>query len=188
MATARKTTSVKPAAKSAARKAAPKALDAIAMLRDDHKKVSALFDEYEKSRSATKKQAIVANICLELSVHATLEEEIFYPAVRAALKDRELVPEAIVEHATLKEFIAKVDGKLPDGDMFDAQIQVMGEYVKHHVKEEQNEMFPKARGSKLDMAELGQRMLERKQELLAQPDQIPKKPAAVSELPSEVPA
>ena len=147
-----------------------------------------MFDEYEKSRSATKKQNIVATICLELSVHATLEEEIFYPAVRAALKDRELVPEAIVEHATLKEFIAKVDGKLPDGDMFDAQIQVMGEYVKHHVKEEQNEMFPKARNSKLDMMELGRRMAERKQELLGEPQQIPKKPAAVSELPSEVPA
>ena len=188
MATTSRKTAATPAKKTSTRAAAPKALDAITMLRDDHKKVSALFDEYEKSRSAKKKQDIVATICLELSVHATLEEEIFYPAVRAALKDRELVPEAIVEHATLKEFIAKVDGKLPDGDMFDAQIQVMGEYVKHHVKEEQNEMFPKARKSKLDMGELGQRMADRKQELLAQPDQIPKKPAAVSELPSEVPA
>ena len=72
--------------------------------------------------------------------------------------------------------------------MFDAQIQVMGEYVKHHVKEEQTEMFPKARKAKLDMSALGQRMFERKQELLAQPQQIPKKPAAVSELPSTVPA
>lgn len=182
------TTKSPAAKKTAARKTAPKAPDAITMLRDDHKKVSALFEEYEKSRSATKKQDIVSTICLELSVHATLEEEIFYPAVRAALKDRELVPEAIVEHATLKEFIAKVEGKVPDGDMFDAQIQVMGEYVKHHVKEEQNEMFPKARSTKLDMAELGQRMMERKQELLADPQQIAKKPAAVSELPSEVPA
>lgn len=187
MATTTKKPSARSATKTTARRTTPKAPDAIAMLRDDHKKVSALFDEYEKSRSATKKQGIVANICLELSVHATLEEEIFYPAVRAALKDRELVPEAIVEHATVKEFIAKVDGKLPDGDMFDAQIQVMGEYVKHHVKEEQNEMFPKARSSKLDMMELGQKMAARKQELLADPQQIPKKPAAVSELPSEVP-
>ena len=176
------------AKKTAARKTAPKAPDAITMLRDDHKKVSALFDEYEKSRSAKKKQTIVATICRELSVHATIEEEIFYPAVKAALKDRELVPEAIVEHATLKEFIAKVDGKLPDGEMFDAQIQVMGEYVKHHVKEEQTEMFPKARKTKLDMAELGQRMADRKQELLAQPGQVPKEPTAVAELPSDVPA
>ena len=188
MATTPKKPSVNAATKAASRKAAPKMPDAITMLKDDHKKVSALFAEYEKSRSATKKQSIVASICLELSVHATLEEEIFYPAVRAALKDRELVPEAIVEHATLKEFIAKVDGKLPDGDMFDAQIQVMGEYVKHHVKEEQNEMFPKARNARLDMMELGQRMAARKQELLAEPQQIPKKPAAVSELPAQVPA
>ena len=71
--------------------------------------------------------------------------------------------------------------------MFDAQIQVMGEYVKHHVKEEQNEMFPKARKSKIDLAELGQRISERKQELLGAPDQIPKKPNAVAELPAEVP-
>lgn len=184
-----------PASKSSAKPATTrrvaartKAPDAITLLRDDHKKVSALFEQYEKSRSAAKKQAIVGTICRELSVHATIEEEIFYPAVKAALKDKELVPEAIVEHATVKEFIAKVDGKLPDGEMFDAQIQVMGEYVKHHVKEEQNEMFPKARKTRLDLAELGQRMMDRKQELMAAPQQIPKKPAAVSELPAQVPA
>ena len=157
--------------------------DAIALLKADHQKVGALFEQYEKSRSATKKQAIVATICRELTVHAMVEEEIFYPAVKAALKDKELVPEAIVEHATLKEFIAKVDGKLPDGEMFDAHIQVMGEYVKHHVKEEQTEMFPKARKTRLDMVELGQRILERKQVLLANPDALPKAPAAVAELP-----
>lgn len=170
----------KPAAKRPASNRKP---DAIALLKADHQKVSALFEQYEKSRSATKKQAIVATICRELSVHATVEEEIFYPAVKAALKDKELVPEATVEHATIKEFIAKVDGKLPDGEMFDAHIQVMGEYVKHHVKEEQNEMFPKARKTKLDMVELGQRILDRKQELMADPGAIPKEPSAVADLP-----
>ena len=174
---------VKKAKQPAARKsAAARQPDAIALLKADHKKVSELFDQYEKSRSATKKQAIVATICRELSIHAMVEEELFYPAVKAALKDKELVPEAIVEHATLKEFIAKVDGKLPDGEMFDAHIQVMGEYVKHHVKEEQTEMFPKARKTKLDMVDLGQRILERKAELLADPDSIPKEPAAVARL------
>jgi hemerythrin-like domain-containing protein len=109
----------------------------------------------------------VAQICQELTVHAQIEEEIFYPEVKAALKDKELVPEATVEHATLKDLIAQVEGVEPDGEMYDAKVRVMGEYVKHHVKEEQNEMFPKAKGTKLDMLALGERLLARKQELMA---------------------
>jgi len=169
--------------KPATKRAAARKPDAIALLKEDHQKVSALFEQYGKSRSASKKQSIVADICRELGIHATVEEEIFYPAVKAALKDKELVPEATVEHATIKEFIAKVDGKVPDGEMFDAHIQVMGEYVKHHVKEEQTEMFPKARKTKLDMLELGQRILDRKQELMADPESIPKEPSALAKLP-----
>ena len=101
-------------------------------------------------------------------MHAQVEEEIFYPAVKAALKDKELIPEATVEHATVKDLIAQVEGVEPDGEMFDAKIKVLSEYVKHHVKEEQNEMFPKAKASNLDMGELGAKMAERKTELLAQ--------------------
>src|SRR5690606_31930469 len=96
------------------------------------------------------------------------EEEIFYPAVKRALKDKELVPEATVEHGTLKQLIADVEGKEPEGEMFDARIKVMAEYVKHHVKEEQNEMFPMAKSTSLDMVKLGALMMERKEELLAQ--------------------
>ena len=110
----------------------------------------------------------MAKICTELSVHAQCEDEIFYPAVKAALKDRELVPEAIVEHATLKELISQIEGKEPDGEMFDAKVKVLSEYVKHHVKEEQNEMFPKAKKTKLDMLALGAQLAARKEELLAQ--------------------
>lgn len=142
--------------------------DAIALLRADHKLVSGLFDEYEKTRSAAKKTSLVAQICSELTIHAQVEEEIFYPAVKKALKDKELVPEATVEHATLKNLIGQVEGVAPDGEMFDAKIKVMSEYVKHHVKEEQNEMFPKAKASKLDMAELGARIAERKLQLKAE--------------------
>jgi len=145
----------------------PKARDATPFLRADHKKVSDLFATYEKTRSSAKKKQIVTEICTELSVHAQLEEEIFYPAVKQALKDSELIPEATVEHATLKDLIAQVQGVEPDGEMFDAKIKVMSEYVKHHVKEEQNEMFPKAKKTKLDMAELGARLPERKAVLLA---------------------
>jgi hemerythrin-like domain-containing protein len=147
---------------------APKSQDAIALLRADHRKVSELFAEYEGTHSAEKKGTIVAQICTELGVHAQIEEEIFYPAVKQALKDKEMVPEASVEHASLKSLIAQVEGVQPDGEMFDAKIKVMSEYVKHHVKEEQNEMFPKAQKTKLDMDELGAQLAQRKEELLVQ--------------------
>lgn len=155
----------KPAAKTAAKKTT-KPKDAIAILRADHSLVSGLFAEYEKSRSASKKKALVAQICTELSVHTQVEEEIFYPAFKTALRDKELIPEATVEHATLKDLIAQVEGQEPDGEMFDAKIKVLSEYVKHHVKEEHKDMFPKARGSKLDLEALGARILDRKEELM----------------------
>ena len=142
--------------------------DATALLRADHKSVSALFGEYEKARAKTKKKNLVTQICNALTVHAQIEEEIFYPAVKKALKDTKLVPEATVEHATLKELIAQVKDVEPDGEMFDAKIKVMSEYVKHHVKEEQNEIFPKAKATKLDMMELGAQLAARKDELMAQ--------------------
>jgi hemerythrin superfamily protein len=158
----------KPATRASAQKSTPaKPQEATALLRADHKAVSALFAQYETTRSTAKKKTLVAKICTELSVHAQVEEEIFYPAVKAALKDKELVPEATVEHATLKDLIAQVEGVEPDGEMFDAKIKVMSEYVKHHVKEEQNEMFPKAKATRLDMMALGTQMAARKQELLA---------------------
>ena len=137
------------------------------MLKADHKKVSALFEQFEKSRAASTKKKLVAEICTSLTVHTTLEEEIFYPAVKAALRDKELVPEANVEHATVKELIARVRVVEPGGEDYDARVKVMSEYVKHHVKEEQNEMFPKARKTKLDMLALGAEMSARQAELLA---------------------
>lgn len=145
-----------------------RAQEATALLRADHKLVAGLFEEYEKTSSNAKKKALVEQICTELTIHAQVEEEIFYPAVKAALKDKELVPEAKVEHATLKSLIAEVEGKEPDGEMFDAKVKVLGEYVKHHVKEEQNEMFPKAKSTTLDMKELGSKITDRKTELMSQ--------------------
>jgi hemerythrin superfamily protein len=146
---------------------APRQKDAVAMLREDHKKVSALFEEFEKARSDRRKKEIVATICQELTVHTALEEEIFYPAVKAALKDKELVPEAVVEHASVKDLIAQVRDKEPGGEEYDAKVKVMGEFVKHHVKEEQTEMFPKAKkATRLDLVELGEQMQARKQELM----------------------
>jgi len=145
----------------------PAEKDAIARLKADHVKVSGLFATYEKTRSVAKKTALVAEICTELSVHAQIEEEIFYPEVKAALKDRVLVPEATVEHASLKDLIAQIEAVEPDGEMYDAKVKVLSEYVKHHVKEEQNEMFPKVKASSLDLRALGARMAARKAKLLA---------------------
>lgn len=142
--------------------------DAIALLKADHEAVSQLFTEFEKTRSVTNKKALVAEICTALSVHAQIEEEIFYPAFKAALKDKLLVPEATVEHAGVKSLIAQLEGVEPDGELFDAKVKVLSEYVKHHVKEEQNEMFVKAKASSIDLVELGARMAARKHDLLAQ--------------------
>ena len=171
MTTATKPTT-KPHTKSATKSAtkpaqSPKGPDAIALLTAEHQGVSDLFDEYEKAKSTVKKKQLVAQICTDLSVHAQMEEEIFYPAVKAALKDKELVPEAAVEHASIKSIIAQVEGVEPDGEEFEAKITVLHEYVKHHVKEEQNEMFPRAKSSSVDLAELGAKLSQRKTELLA---------------------
>lgn len=143
--------------------------EATAILRADHKLVSKLFADFEKAESSEEKKALADEICTELTIHAQVEEEIFYPAVKEALGDTELVPEAIVEHATLKNLIADVQADGLDEEMFDARIKVMSEYVKHHVKEEEEEMFPEARKSKdLDMAELGAQILQRKEELMVE--------------------
>lgn len=148
-------------------KRGPKAPDAIALLRADHKHVGELFAKYEGTHSMSVKRALVAQICTELSVHAQVEEEIFYPAVQEALNDKVLVPEATVEQATLKALISQIEGVEPGGEMFEARVKVLAEYVKHHVREEHTEMFPKAKASRLDMAALGSQMAARKQQLLA---------------------
>ena len=140
---------------------------ATALLRADHKLVSSLFAEYEKTGSTVKKKKLVAQICTELTVHAQVEEEIFYPAVKQALNDHDLVPEATVEHATLKDLMGQIEFREPDGEMFDAKVKVLSEYVKHHVKEEQDEISPKARETKLDMGKLGAQMAARKAELMS---------------------
>lgn len=155
--------------KSAARKQAPRAGDAIALLRADHKLVSELFAQFESTRSDAKKQQLAERICMELTIHAMVEEEIFYPAVEQALNDDELVPEARVEHESLKMLISQVEGGEPGDPMWEARVKVMGEYVKHHVKEEQNEMFPKVKNNrKLDLVELGEQIMARKEELKAE--------------------
>ena len=143
--------------------------DAITLLTADHDKVKKLFKSFEKStgEDADKKQELVAEICTELTVHATIEEEIFYPAAREALEEQDLLDEAEVEHASAKELIAQLEDMKPGDELYDAKVTVLGEYIDHHVKEEQDEMFPKIKKAKLDLNALGIQMKARKEELMA---------------------
>ena len=145
--------------------------DAISILTEDHERVEKMFMEFEKLMDSegmeVQKGALVERICEELTVHTQIEEEIFYPAVRAAIDDDDLMDEADVEHAGAKELIAQLQDMEPGDDHYDAKVTVLGENIEHHVQEEQDEMFPKARQAKLDLAALGAQMLERKQELQA---------------------
>ena len=139
--------------------------DAIVLLRADHQNVSAMFERFERSRQESVKDELARTICDELTAHAAVEEEIFYPAVREAIGDDDLMDEAAVEHASAKALIAEIRKARSGTDMFDAKVTVLGEYIKHHVKEEQNEMFPKARKSGVDLKELGARIQQRKEAL-----------------------
>jgi iron-sulfur cluster repair protein YtfE (RIC family) len=145
------------------------AKDAIALLIDDHEHVKSLFEQYEDlgERALVTKKKLATQICTELTIHATVEEEIFYPAVRAAggKEQDELVDEATVEHASAKDLIAQIMEMDAGEDLFDAKVKVLSELIEHHVKEEEEEMFPKARKDGLDLAALGQQMAERKAEL-----------------------
>ncbi|MEO7560113.1 MAG: hemerythrin domain-containing protein, partial [Nitrosospira sp.] len=112
------------------------------------------------------KEELATQICKELSVHAQLEEEIFYPAVREAIDDDALMNEAMVEHGSAKDLIAQIQSMAASDPMYDAVVTVLGEYINHHVEEEQNEMFPKVQKSNMDLEELGLEMVERKKALV----------------------
>jgi hemerythrin superfamily protein len=145
------------------------AQDAIDMLLADHKKVKKLFSEFNKLKedgADEDKSAIVEQICNELKIHAELEEEIFYPAVRKSIDDADLMDEALVEHAGAKELIAQLEEAKPNDDLYDAKVTVLGEQIAHHVKEEEGEMFPQAKKAKVDTAALGATMLKRKAALM----------------------
>ena len=143
--------------------------DAIALLIDDHKTVKELFEKFDKlsDRSKVNKKKIADQICLELTVHAQVEEEIFYPAVRAPIKDEDLMDEAVVEHASAKELIAQISEMDPGDDLYDAKVKVLSEQIEHHVEEEEGEMFPKVRKAKVDLVALGEEMAARKEQLMA---------------------
>lgn len=152
--------------------------DACDLLDADHRAVRRMFKDYEalsgsRARSAAQKKLELAqDICRLLTVHAQIEEEIFYPAVRAAIKDTDLLDEASVEHQTQRDLIDQIQGAGPNEPMFDARVRVLGEYVEHHVKEEKTEIFAKARAArKLDLMALREKLEQRREALLgAEPE------------------
>jgi hemerythrin superfamily protein len=153
------------------REAPPMDNDVIDLLTEDHRKVEEMFEEYESTKDEADdeaKSALVATICLELTMHASVEEEIFYPAARAALdeEDSDMLDEAEVEHASVKVLIADLADMQPSDALYDAKVKVLSEYVKHHVQEEEGEIFPSVRESEIDLASLGEEVSSRKQELM----------------------
>jgi hemerythrin superfamily protein len=181
MATAKKSSAKKSSTQSSAKKSAAKKpvasaraakTDATVLLQRDHADVKKLFRQYDKladgQADGQERQALAMQICQMLTVHATIEEEIFYPAAREAEVEEDLLDEAEVEHASAKDLIAQIQSMSPDDELYDAKVSVLGEYVEHHVQEEEGQMFPKCRRAKMDLAGLAEQLSERKSELMAE--------------------
>jgi len=145
--------------------------NALELLKHDHHEVDEMFKQYESMKEATDdsaKEELVAQICEALTVHAQIEEAIFYPAARKALPEeqgKDLLDEAAVEHQTLKDIIGRLEIAPVEDPLYDAGVKVLSEYVKHHVHEEENELFPKLRSSDMDLQAIGEQLAERKQQL-----------------------
>ena len=147
----------------------PKAQDAIALLKADHDKVAGLFESYEKASGDGRKKTLAEEICMELTVHATIEEEIFYPACEGKV-EKDLLKEAYVEHDGAKILIAEIEAGGPSDEFYDAKVKVLGEQIEHHVEEEEMRMeglFAQAKKAGIDMDALGEQLAARKQELTA---------------------
>jgi len=163
--------------------------DAIALLKADHRKVEGLFEEFEKARSDSRKVALVKEICTELTIHAMIEEELFYPACKGKI-EADLLDEAYVEHDGAKMMIAQLLSGAPGADFYDAKVTVLSEEIEHHVKEEEQPgegMFAQARAADIDMDALGAQMRARQAELKAkfEAEGLPA-PLTRSFIPSEV--
>ncbi|MES2207584.1 MAG: hemerythrin domain-containing protein [Pseudomonadota bacterium] len=142
--------------------------DAVELLIKDHEKVKAAFKEFEAlgDKAFVSKKKLADEICADLLKHTVIEEEIFYPAIQGAIREgKDLVEEAIVEHASAKDLIEQIQAMSADEELFDAKVKVLSEQIEHHVKEEEEEMFPQARKTNLDLIDLGKKMQERKNQI-----------------------
>ena len=143
-----------------------KSHDAIALLKEDHRSVEKLFKGFEGAKGDGRKERLARQICLQLTVHTTIEEEIFYPACEGKIEE-DLLKEAYVEHDSAKLLIAEIEaGNGESDDFFDAKVQVLSEQIEHHVKEEEGELFPQVRKADLDLKAIGEQLSARKKELL----------------------
>jgi Hemerythrin HHE cation binding domain len=146
--------------------ASPSALE---LLEQDHREVEEWFDGYDELKEDDDQKAELAEkICLALKVHAQIEEEIFYPQAREATKDNDLIDEAVVEHATVKNLIGEIEAMEVGEELYDAKMRVLGEMVKHHIKEEEEELFPELEAAKMDLNAVGKEIAERKEELMSE--------------------
>jgi hemerythrin superfamily protein len=142
--------------------------DAIALLKEDHWAVEKLFKEFEGAKGEGRKEKLARRICMELTVHTKIEEEIFYPACKGKV-DEDLLKEAYVEHDAAKLLIAEIEaGSGQSDDYFDAKVQVLSEQIEHHVEEEEKELFPEVRKADLDLKALGEQLAARKKELMGE--------------------
>jgi hypothetical protein len=142
---------------------------AVALLKADHRQVEEMFDEYEQLDGETEKTALFNKIATALKVHTKIEEEIFYPEERGDVED-DMLDEALVEHDGAKKLIAEIEKMKPSDQLYDAKVKVLGEYIKHHVKEEEQPggIFSQAKKGEEDLDEMGERLKARKQELMKQ--------------------
>lgn len=147
-----------------------KPTDAIALLKEDHRKVEGLFEKFEEARGDERKADLVRQICMELEVHTIIEEEIFYPACKGQVRDADLLEEGYVEHDGAKVLIAELLDASANDAFYDAKVSVLSEMIKHHVKEEERRsegLFAQARDAGLDLEALGKKLKARKEELMA---------------------
>jgi hemerythrin superfamily protein len=149
--------------------------DAIALLKADHRQVEEWFDQFESTRSDSRKQSLAQKICQALKVHTQIEAEIFYPAFLEATGETDIHHEAEVEHDGAKKLIGEIEASGPDDEYYDAKVTVLSEMIKHHVKEEEQRdgMFAKARSSRMDLNALGEQLAQRKSELMSGAEMMP---------------
>jgi hemerythrin superfamily protein len=160
---------------------APSSADVTQILHRDHQKVAEMFFQYKQLEEDDEKKELVANIIKELSIHAQVEEEIVYPAIRESADEAEdMMDEADTEHHVVKYLLAELAEMEPDDDHYDSKVTVLCELVNHHVQEEEKEIFEKLQDADVDLEELGTEVLTRKGELSAKPPSLKQKPATTS--------
>jgi hemerythrin superfamily protein len=142
-------------------------INAFDLVEQDHRQIEEWLDEFDEMKEGDKRKGELAEkICVALKVHSQIEEEIFYPQARDATKDDDLIDEAIVEHGTVKNLIGEIEKMKVDDELYDAKVRVLGEMVKRHIREEEEEIFSKLQSTKMEIDAVGKELAERKEALM----------------------